>query len=201
MQTIGKFFLKGLAVGIPIILTLAILWWLAVAAERRLGQLLRYVLLDDWYLPGMGLLAGIILVILVGMLSQVLIFQKLFTWGERLLARVPLVKTVYPAIRDFVNYFSRGGQGEFNRVALVNLPGQEFKMVGFITRDDFTGLNLPAAINDKIAVYLPMSYQIGGYTLYLPVECVEPMDISFEDAMRLTLTGGVAAASKEITTK
>ena len=201
MQTIGKLFLKGLAVVIPSVLTLAILWWLAVAAERRLGQLLRYVLPDDWYLPGMGLLAGIIIVILVGIFSRVLIFQKLFTWGEHLLAKVPLVKTVYPAIRDFVNYFSRGGQGELNRVALVHIPGQEFKMVGFITRDNFTGLRLPAAMTDKIAVYLPMSYQIGGYTLYLPPDSVEPLDISFEDAMRLTLTGGVAATSKEIASK
>ncbi|HET6564251.1 MAG TPA: DUF502 domain-containing protein, partial [Xanthomonadales bacterium] len=106
MNALGKLFLKGLAVVIPLALTVAILWWLAGGAERLLGNLLLRFLPQGWYVPGMGLVAGLAITMLIGLLSHVLLFQKLFTYGEEFLNRLPLVKTIYTAIKDFVGYFS-----------------------------------------------------------------------------------------------
>lgn len=82
MNTLGKLFLKGLAVMIPAALTLAILWWLARGAERVLGGLLSAFLPAGWYIPGMGLLAAVAITILVGLLTHVIVFQRLFAIGE-----------------------------------------------------------------------------------------------------------------------
>ena len=68
MNALGKLFLKGLAVVIPLALTLAILWWLATGAERLLGDLLLRFLPEGWYVPGMGLAAGLVLTVLIGLL-------------------------------------------------------------------------------------------------------------------------------------
>ena len=121
----GKLFLKGLAVTIPVALTVAIVWWLASIAEQMLGGLLVYLLPEGWYVPGMGIVAGIALIFLVGLLSHVIIFQKLFEWGEVLLNRLPLVKSIYSALKDFIGYLSPGSENAFgkSRFGAVTRPG------------------------------------------------------------------------------
>ena len=69
--------------------------------------------------------------------------------------------------------------------------------IGFVTRED-----VPAALevhggHDWVTVYFPMSYAFGGYTLYLPRERIQPLDISVEDAMRLAITAGLTAGSRK----
>jgi len=192
MNTLGKLFLKGLAVMIPAALTLAILWWLARGAERVLGGLLSGFLPEGWYVPGMGLLAAVAITMLVGLLTHVILFQRLFAWGEAVLNRLPLVKSLYSAIKDFMAYFSPDNKAAMNKVVLVQLPGQAFELLGFVTREDFSRLPVQLSVDDPVAVYLPFSYQIGGYTLFLPRSCLTPVDMSFEEAMKLVLTGAVA---------
>jgi len=191
MNALGKLFLKGLAVVIPIALTLAILWWMATSAERLMGAVLKFTLPTGWYVPGMGLVSGLALITLIGLLSHVLIFQKLFNLGDAIFHRLPLVKTIYTAIKDFIGYLNPDKDSEMNKVVLVQLPGQSFQLIGFVTREQFGDLPFTPTAEDPIAVYMPMSYQIGGYTLFLPRSCLTPLDMSFEDAMRLVVTGAV----------
>jgi len=191
MNALGKLFLKGLAVVIPVTLTLAILWWIATSAERLLGTVLKFALPAGWYVPGMGLIAGLALIALIGLLSHVLIFQKLFNLGETIFNRLPLVKTIYTAIKDFIDYLNPEKENKMGKVVMVQLPGQEFQLIGFVTREQFDDLPFTPSADDPVAVYMPMSYQIGGYTLFLPRSCLTPLDIPFEQGMKLVLTGAV----------
>ncbi|MFC1695149.1 DUF502 domain-containing protein [Pseudomonadota bacterium] len=192
MNTLGKLFLKGLAVVIPISLTMAILWWLAREAEQMLGGLLQSFLPEGWYIPGMGVISAVAITILVGLLTHVILFQKLFAIGDTLLNRLPLVKTIYSALKDFIGYLSPDSQMALSKVVLVKVPGQEFEQLGFVMREDFSRLPLPLTVDEPIAVYLPMSYQIGGYTLFLPRSCLTPVDLSFEEGMKLVITGAIS---------
>jgi uncharacterized membrane protein len=192
MNSLGKLFLQGLAVIIPVSLTLAILWWMAVSAERFLGGLLSRVLPEGWYLPGLGLLSAVVLTTLVGMLTHNLLFQKLFSVPDNIFKRLPLVKTIYTALTDFVDYLNPDSKFALSKVVLVRIPGQDYQMVGFVTREDFSSLPFEVNVDDPIAVYLPMSYMIGGYTLFLPRSCLVPVDLSFEEGMKLVLTGAVS---------
>jgi uncharacterized membrane protein len=191
MNALGKLFLKGLAVVIPVALTLAILWWTATGAERLMGTILKFTLPSGWYVPGMGLVSGLALIALIGLLSHVLIFQKLFNLGEALFNRLPLVKSIYTAIKDFIGYLNPDKNSELGKVVMVQLPGQSFQLIGFVTREQFDDLPFTPTAEDPVAVYIPMSYQIGGYTLFLPRSCLTPLDIPFEQAMKLVLTGSV----------
>jgi len=191
MNALGKLFLKGLAVVIPVALTLAILWWMAAGAERLMGAILKFTLPDGWYVPGMGLVSGLVLIALIGLLSHVLIFQKIFNLGETIFNRLPLVKTIYTAIKDFIGYLSPEKGNEMGKVVMVQLPGQSFQLIGFVTREQFEDLPFTPNAEDPVAVYMPMSYQIGGYTLFLPRSALTPLDMPFEQAMRLVLTGAV----------
>ena len=191
MNALGKLFLKGLAVVIPVALTLAILWWVATSAERLMGTVLKFTLPAGWYVPGMGLVSGIALITLIGLLSHVLIFQKMFNLGEAIFNRLPLVKTIYTAIKDFIGYLNPGKDSRMSKVVMVQLPGQSFQLIGFVTREQFDDLPFTPTAEDPVAVYLPMSYMVGGYTLFLPRDSLTPLDIPFEQAMRLVLTGAV----------
>lgn len=195
MNTIGKLFLKGLAVIIPVTLTLAILWWFARGAEQFLGGILIRILPQGWYVPGMGLVAAMAITILVGLLTHVIVFQRLFAIGEAILNRLPLIKSIYSALKDFIGYLSPESKVAMSKVVLVKLPGQDFEQIGFVTREDFGQLPVEPTVEDAIAVYLPMSYQIGGYTLFLPRACLTPVDLSFEEGMKLVLTGAVSRES------
>ena len=197
MNALGKLFLKGLAVVIPIALTLAILLWMATGAERLMGAVLKFTLPSGWYVPGMGLVSGLALITLIGLLSHVLIFQKLFNLGDAIFHRLPLVKTIYTAIKDFIGYLNPDKESEMNKVVMVQLPGQSFQLIGFVTREQFDDLPFTPTAEDPVAVYMPMSYQIGGYTLFLPRSCLTPLDMPFEDAMRLVVTGAVTKQRDE----
>jgi uncharacterized membrane protein len=191
-------FLTGLAALLPFTVTLALLWWLGSTAETMLGGLLRYVLPAPLYFPGLGLMAGIGLVFLVGLLLRAYVVQGLFSWLEGWMQRIPVVKTVHGIVRDVMGVFSGDLDKKFGDAVVVTLPGTDFRLVGFVTRRDFEGLPGNLGSENTIAVYLPMSYQIGGYTVMLPRERVEPLGLSLEDAMRYTLTAGVSARKGDV---
>ncbi|MCR4300546.1 MAG: DUF502 domain-containing protein, partial [Sulfuricaulis sp.] len=143
-------------------------------------------------LPGLGLALGVVLVFLVGLLMRTWAAQKIFAWTETLMYRVPLVKTVYGALRDFANFMSQPNKQESQQVVLVRLGGTDLRVMGFVTREDLTSLPPGMSEPGMILVYMPMSYQVGGYTALVPRTSVQPVNMSFQEAMRFTLTAGLS---------
>lgn len=188
MKTIGRILLKGLLTILPIGLTLYFVYWLGVTAETLLSGPLKWVLPQGFYRPGMGLVAGFIVMFAVGLLVNAYVVRRVLAFGESLVLRIPVVKTVYAALRDLTGLMRGGGSSELERVVLVRFGSA--RLIGFVTQEDAT---IPGVGSDAtlVAVYLPMSYQIGGYTLYLPRDRIEPTDLSVETAMRIVLTGGL----------
>ena len=192
MKKLTRTFLTGLAAILPITITLALLWWLGSTAEGLLGWLFQRLLPDALYFPGLGLIFGIGLIYVLGVLLRAYVIRGLFAWLEGLMQRIPVVKTIHGTMRDVINLLSGDIRGKFGRAVLVTLPGTEYRLVGFVTREDFAGLPTNLGGKEMVAVYLPMSYQIGGYTLMLPRSSIEELDFPLEDAMRYTLTAGVS---------
>lgn len=195
MGVITKNILTGLITILPIALTAYLLYWLAVSAESILGGQLMRVLPAGLYRPGLGVAAGIVMLFFLGMLMHSYIFQRLFARMESLFLRLPLVRLVYPAIRDFIDYFSPMKKKEFQQVVAVTLGDTDMQVVGLVTQTDHR--RLPAGLDhaDHVLVYLPMSYMIGGYAVILPRSALRPLDMSIDEAMRFILTAGVTGAS------
>lgn len=192
MRALRNILLKGLATVLPLAVTVYLLWWLASAGEAVLGAALRLVLPAGWYLPGMGLVAAVALVFVAGLMTDAWMFASVVRLTERLLERIPIVKTVFGGVRDLFAFVSGGGQEGLARAVYVALA-PDIGLIGFVTREDVDGLAPPDQRAGRVAVYLPMSYQIGGYTLLVPRERVTPLDIPAQEALRLILTAGVAA--------
>jgi uncharacterized membrane protein len=118
---------------------------------------------------------------------QNFLFERLWSWFESVLSKVPLVKLVYNSVSDFISYFSGKNTERASRVVSVDI-GEERRLIGFITDESPA---LLAASAETVAVYFPMSYQVGGYMMLVPLEQITLLDIPVEDAMRLVLTAGV----------
>ena len=188
---IGRRILTGLMTMLPVVLTLYLLYWLAVSAESVLGGVLRKMLPENLYWPGMGVAGGLILVFVVGLLMRVYVIQWLFARGEDILYRMPLIKSVYRAIRDFFNYFSPVEEKEFEQVVAITLGDTGMEVIGFVTQANPERLPKGLGREDSVLVYLPLSYMIGGYAVLVPRSAVRPLDMNMEEAMRFTLSAGV----------
>jgi uncharacterized membrane protein len=192
-KRITTIFLQGLVAILPIVVTAWLLCWLATTAERFLGGLFRLLFPSLDYWPGLGVVLGLILVFGVGLLMNAWVMRRLMAAAEKLLGTIPLVKSIYLGIRDLAGFLSpEARRNGFQKVVSVTLM-DKVRLVGFVTRED--SRDLFEALDDKeelIAVYMPMSYQLGGFTAYLPRKALEPLNMSIEDAMRFTLTAGIS---------
>ncbi|MFW6092847.1 MAG: DUF502 domain-containing protein [Pseudomonadota bacterium] len=187
MRILRAVFWKGLATLLPLTVTIYVLYWVVVTLER----VLRHLVPAGAYFPGSGLSLGVLLVGVFGLAMHLFLFERLVALGTALLNRIPLVKSLYNALQDFVAYLGQRSGDDLARVVLVHLAG-DVKLIGFVTNPRFeTPTPDGAATRERISVYLPMSYQIGGFMVLLPPEQVEPLEIPVEDAMRLILTAGV----------
>lgn len=190
MKAVSKIFFTGLAAVLPVLLTFYILVWLGGKVESVFGGVIQLLLPDNWYKPGMGLVAGMLAIFFVGLTLRAWVVRRFFSLGERLLNRIPLVKAIYGSIRDLMNFFGGKDQG-FSQVVLVRIGDTQMKLLGFVTREDFSDLPAGLAGEGVVAVYMPMSYQIGGYTVMLPRSAIEPVNMSMQEAMKFAVTGGM----------
>lgn len=195
MKSISRTFLTGLITILPVVLTVYLVYALVVSMETLLGGLLHTALPAHWYLPGMGVAAGLAVVFAVGVLMHAYVVQWLFAKTETLLYHVPVIKTVYRSIRDFFEYFSPARKKEFQQVVAVTLGDTGMQAVGFITQNQPERLPGGFGQADAVLVYLPMSYMIGGHTMLVPRSAVRPLDMGMEEALRFTLTAGVTGAN------
>ena len=189
MKKLGSILLKGLVTILPIGLTVYFVYWLGITTETLLSKPIRWVVDDANYWPGMGLITGFVLLFLIGLAVNAFIVRRVLGVGEELLMRVPVVKTVYSAIRDMTRLVNTDKKkGDLDRV--VTLDVGYGRLIGFVTQEHANTLGIGGG-DDLVAVYLPMSYQIGGYTIYLPRSRLSETDLTVEAAMRIVLTGGV----------
>lgn len=182
---------RGLVVVLPIGFTVWLLWWIGSTTEGLLRRVILLFVPQEHYLPGMGILAALLLLLAAGTLFNALIVQSALASWERFLDRIPVVKTIYGATRDFMKLIPAGGRRrDLRRVVLARFG--EARLIGFVTQDDAAELGIVTAQEGLVAVYFPMSYQIGGYTLLLPRTMVEPVAMSMEEALRFTITAGMS---------
>ena len=195
LKTISKTLLTGFITILPVVLTIYLLYWLAVSAESVLGKMIRLMLPDHLYWPGMGVIAGLVVVFAVGLLMHAYVVQRLFARGEQVLYHLPLIKTIYRSIRDFFEYFSPAREKEFEQVVAVSFGDTGMQVIGFVTQA--LPENMPENFREKdsILVYLPLSYMIGGYAVLVPRSAVRSLDMNMEEAMRFTLTAGVTGSA------
>ena len=195
MTSINKVFFRGLITLLPITLTVYILYSAIIILENMLGSFLRLLL--PVYIPGLGLILTLVLIYMFGLLLNNYLTGRILMSLEERLTRVPFIKAVYSPLRDLMNLFSKKDNKNMGSVVFVNIGTTGIRMLGIVTRESFSDLNMPSAMmNGHVTVYIPFSYALGGYTIVVPRSQVTEVDVPIEKAMSLAVTGWVKNDSK-----
>lgn len=196
MATLNKIFFRGLVTIIPIAVTLYLLFWIVSMMEGLVGDILRALMPDGLYIPGLGFIATLVLILIFGLILNNFVMSELVDRAEKKLKSIPFFKAIYSPLRDLMNLFSKSGASGMKSVVLVEVS-QGTKILGVVTREDFS--DMPANLQEPklVAVYCPWSYGMGGFTLLVPQSKIEPVDLPIEKAMSLAITGWVKVDSKQ----
>jgi uncharacterized membrane protein len=183
MKQILNYFFRGLLFVFPIFATLYVIIMLVNWIDDIFLSILY-----DWLpiqIPGLGILTAILVIVLLGFVVTRAISRPLFMYFESLMARIPLVKIIYTALKDFIEAFV-GDKKRFNRPVIVSFT-EHVDRVGFITEDDLSLLG----IENRIAVYCPHSYNFSGNLFLVDPSRIKPLDINPSDAMKFAVSAGV----------
>lgn len=185
-RSLGQYFLRGILVLAPVLITFSFLVWLF----RKLDGLVNpYV-----NAPGAGLAAMILFVLLVGWVSSFFLVQRIFRVVDRILEHMPGVSFVYSSVRDFFEAFV-GRKRRFTKAVLVNVFADEVWLVGFLTDETAGNFNLG---EKYVSVYVPQAYNVAGQLYVVSRERVRPLeDHSPPDVMKYAVTGGAVEITKD----
>tara|TARA_E500000331_G_scaffold130875_1_gene128128 strand:+ start:141 stop:740 length:600 start_codon:yes stop_codon:yes gene_type:complete len=186
MKRVTLFFLRGLLTILPLGLTIYLLFLLLTASER-LAKSIIAPMIGSFYFPGIGLILTILAIIILGMLVSQPFLLKIFSLLELPFTNLPVIKSIYNSIKSFAEYFSNQNSNEQKQAVVVRLPGDKIEMVGLVTRRDMLDLPDGFTKDDRVGVYLPMSYMVGGYTIFVPREYIKPIKMNVEELMRNSL--------------
>lgn len=185
MKRLASYLIQGLLLLVPIALTTYIIYGLFIWIDTSVNNLM-FQLFNQRF-PGLGIIILICLITLIGYLSSTLIFRPVFAFLENMIARTPLIKIIYTSLKDLISAFV-SDKKKFNQPVAVNINGNpKFQKLGFLTSKDLSHLGL----HDKVAVYLPHSYNFSGNLFIVDAEDVTVLDISVTDLMKFIVSGGV----------
>lgn len=198
MKHVTATFLKGLFTLLPLLLSIYALLWFLNWVEGFSRGLLLVFWPEFLYIPGMGVFLVVLLIYGVGTIVDQPFARWILRGVEALFSELPVIKTVYLAIKDFTEFLKPNRERRNNQVVLVKFPGNQVEMIGLMTRETLRDLPEPVTKEDRVAVYFPMSYQFGGCTLFLPRAWVTPTNLSVEAAMRSIITAWLPGQDKKL---
>jgi uncharacterized membrane protein len=173
-----SYFLRGLLLVVPI----AAIVWAFFGAYKWLNGIVPVGV------PGLGILILVAGITMIGWLGSTFLYEPLAALGEEVLQRIPLLKTIYDALKDLMEALV-GNKKKFDQPVLVRMiQGGEIEKLGFLTQRDLTMLGIPGG---KVAVYLPHSFAWSGNLYIVPVENVTAIDASAGEVMKFIVSGGV----------
>jgi len=193
MSRIKRYFASGLLITIPVFITLYLIYVVARFIDNIWGKLINMYFMKHFgfTVPGVGLILGIITIFAVGFVATNFIGKRIFKGAERWFLRFPLIRQIYPAMRQIVDsLMSKEGQA-FKKVILVEYPSKGIWAVGFLTGDSFAEANLKTG-RDLVHVFVATTPNpLTGFLVLVPRDEIRVMDISIEDGIKLIVSGGI----------
>ena len=190
-----NYFLAGILVTAPLAITIWISWAFISFIDNRVMPLLPPTWHPDHYLPfslpGLGVLIIFIALTLVGMLTAGFVGRAVMRQGERLLNRVPVIRSVYSAIKQIFETILAQNSNAFRQVVMVEYPEKGTWAVGFVT-GTARGEVQRVTKDDVVAVFIPATPNpTTGFLIFVPGAEVRGLDMTVEQGLKLVISGGI----------
>lgn len=192
LSELRSVFGRGVVLMMPLVITVWVLMVLVNSVDGVMSWL--FVIIFNKHIPGLGFVTTIALILIVGTLSRNLIGQTVLRFFERIISTIPLARNIYSAMKDLVGGFKLGGKGKsFQQAVLVEYPRPGLFTVAFVTNE--------ISVRDKedsrrmVCVYIPNPPNpTSGQMVLVPKEGIRVLDMSIEDGLKLSLSGGIVTS-------
>ena len=187
-RILRRYFITGLATLFPVAVTLYLLLLIFKFTDGLLGKLLGI------QIPGLGLVLTLLITLVVGVLSTHFFGRFVFPTLEQWFGRLPLVKKIYPAVKQLAGFIftEEGAQPGFRRVVLVQFPRPGAYSIAFVTNEQKATVIGSSHILLTLLVPTPPS-PFTGPIIFVPKEDIIPLTLSVEQALKLVVSGGIVA--------
>lgn len=190
-----RYFLAGILVTSPILITAYVTWMIITFIDTQVAGLLPdsldFTKQLPHQIPGLGLIISIFTITIIGALTPGFIGRTLLKAGERVLDKMPVVRTIYGAIKQIMETVMSTNSESFREVVLVEYPRKNIWVIGFVTgetKGEVQSLNKSQLIN----IFIPTTPNpTSGFLLFIPKEDLVYMDMKVEDAVKMVISGGI----------
>lgn len=192
IAALRRYLMAGVAVSAPILITVLVVNWLIDLSDRALNLLpprFHSEALFGTHIPGMGVALALLFLVLVGALTTNFIGNRLIAWFDAMLAQVPVVRSIYGAVKQLMEAVVGKGGKAFRKVVLVQFPQAGQWTIGFVTGE--STLPFPGG-EMKLAVFVATTPNpTSGWLIFVSPEELIELDVSVEDGMKLVVSGGM----------
>jgi uncharacterized membrane protein len=203
-KQIKKIFLTGIAVVIPVGVTIYVLIFLIGLMDNILAIIPSGIHPDkllSFHIPGLGFIFTMILIFMAGLVTQSYLGNKVISWAQDAFNRIPIIRNIYQPTKQIVDSLFSGKGRSFRRVVLVEFPSKGLYTIGFVT-GLARGEVQEKTSEDCINVFVPTTPNpTSGYYLMIPEKSVVALDMSVEEAFRLIISIGLVEPSQTLKRK
>ena len=190
LTIIKRYFVSGVLVVVPIILTYVVIKFLVDTFDRLLQPLLCQLL--GYNLPGLGIVVTFLLILLAGLLTRNFIGAEIHRLVEKLLNRLPIIRTVYSAAKQLLEAIALPSMNSFKEVVLIEYPRKGTFVICFISQK--FKLEKDGQLRDFMAIFVPSTpTPISGMVVIVAAEDVIYLDMTIEEAIKYLVSGGVVS--------
>lgn len=188
-QKLRRTFIAGILAAAPIVLTVYILLTIFKILDKPTARLLKQF---DIEIPGLGIIITILLILLLGSFVTNVLGKRLFGWGERILAALPIVNTIYKNIKQIMAAFSGGSTRAFKQVVYIEYPRRGLWTMAFVTGESTNEQNI-----EFYHIFVPTTPNpTSGYYLIVPKQDTVIANLKVEEGLRTIISGGMLAPRK-----
>jgi len=197
-----NYFLTGIVITAPIAITIYLTYVFVDFVDANVTPLIPARYNPETYLPftvpGLGLLVAVFVLILIGFLTANFLGRSFLNFGERIVARMPVVRSIYNALKQIIETVLAQSSSSFREVVLVEYPRRDIWAIAFVTSE---AKGQVADLDDEamISVFLPTTPNpTSGFLLFVPKKDLKFLDMSVEDGVKLVISAGMIWPSDEL---
>lgn len=192
-----NYFLAGVVVAAPMGITLYVTWAFVSFVDNSIKPLIPDIYNPEKYVhfsfPGLGLIIMLVLLTLLGAMAANFFGQTLLDYGERLVARMPIMRGVYNATKQILETVTTPSGASFRQAALIEYPRKGLWTICFITGEVQSEV-AARTVDAVVSVYIPTTPNpTSGFLLFVPRADIIPLDMRVEDAVKLVISMGLVA--------
>ncbi len=191
MNSLKKIFMTGLLTILPLAITVYLFYFVYIFLDDLVGGLIKS--LFNYRIPGIGFIAGIILVMIIGLIASNIIGNRLVKFADTIFQKLPLARGIYTSARQIIDAFTLQGKNAFQKVVLLEYPRKGLYTLGFVTGSSRGEIQEKTA-EETLSIFIPTTPNpTSGMLILAPRHEVTELNMTVESGLKVIISGGLVS--------